>query len=303
MRLFPAWDWITSIALASTVEEAEKLIASWENFHTEMVYPRYVKVYYDSAPDSYTALLLDDYEGRPGFKGSSNIEKEEAIRAMTSFNETGIGILTHVLGDGGGRELVDVYAAVRESSSDNDVILHFSHAWMTRPEDLKRLADVPGVCVDFSPALNYPADAIIGSMVPPLGEKRYQEFFNVRAAFDAGLTVGFGDDWSSSLIPDPDGFHQIQSWVTRRDPADPERGALNEGQGITVEQAILGFTLNGARCLGFGWSDKLGSIEEGKLADFIVIYRNVFETPLEELYQTRVEKTIVGGKVVYKRGE
>jgi predicted amidohydrolase YtcJ len=300
LRLFPAWDWATSISLASSVEEAESLIGSWEDFRTDRVYPRYVKVYYDSSPDSYTALLLEDYEGRPGFKGATNIEKEEAIRAMTAFNEAGIGMLTHVLGDGGGRELVDVYAAVRERSGDTEAILHFSHAWMTRPEDLRRLADVPGVCVDFSPALNYPADAIIGSMVPPLGEERYQSFFNVRAAFEAGLVVGFGDDWSSALIPDPDAFHQIQSWVTRRDPEDPDRGALNEGQAITVEQAIVGFTINGARCFGFGWDDEIGSIEAGKLADMIVIDQNILEVPVTEIYKTRVLTTVVGGRVVYE---
>jgi hypothetical protein len=300
VRLFPAWDWSTSIALATTIEEAEALIAVWEDYRTEMVYPRYVKVYYDGGPDSYTALLLDDYEGRPGFKGASNIGKEDAIQAMGAFNAAGIGMVTHVLGDGGGRELVDVYAAVREANGDNDAILHFSHAWMTRAEDLERLADVPGVCVDFSPVLAYPADEIIGSMVPPVGEERYQKFFNVRAAIEAGLIVGFGDDWASSLIPDPDAFHQIQSWVTRRDPEDPDRGTLNEHQAITVEQALLGFTLNGAKCLGFGWEERIGSIEEGKLADLIVIDQNVFEVSVTDIYKTKVLKTIVGGNVVYE---
>jgi predicted amidohydrolase YtcJ len=80
--------------------------------------------------------------------------------------------------------------------------------------------------VDFSPALNYPADAIIGSMVPPVGEERYQRFFNVRAAFESGVSVGFGDDWPSALIPDPNGFHQIQSWITLQDPEDPSSGTL-----------------------------------------------------------------------------
>ena len=75
MRLFPAWDWHTSHYLASSPEEADALIAAWEDYRSDMVYPRYVKIFYDGGPDSYTALLLDDYEGRPGFKGSSNLPK------------------------------------------------------------------------------------------------------------------------------------------------------------------------------------------------------------------------------------
>ncbi len=301
MRLFPAWDWRTSHYLASTPEEADALIAAWEDYRSDMVYPRYVKIFYDGGPDSYTALLLDDYEGRPGFKGSSRLPKDELIEVMKRFNADGLGIVTHVLGDGGGRELVDVYAAVREANGDNDAILHFSHAWMTRPEDFQRLSRVPGVCVDFSPALNYPADEIIGSMVPPVGEERYQRFFNVRAALESGVSVGFGDDWPSALIPDPNAFHQMQSWITRQNPEDPSSGTLNADQAITLEQVVRGFTLGGAECLGFGWKEKLGSIEEGKLADLIVIDRNLFEIPIAELHQTQVERAVLDGKVVYDR--
>jgi len=253
MRLFPAWDWVTSIALASSPEEAEELIANWEKYSTDMIYPRYVKIYYDTSPDSYTALLLEDYVGRPGFKGASNLSKEEMKEHIKRFNKNGIGVLTHVLGDGGGKELIDIYTEVRSENGVNGVPLHFSHAWLTRPEDIKRLAQVEGVCTDYSPALAYPAQEIKGSMAPPLGEDRYQTFFNVKSAFEAGVPVGFGSDWASALIPDPNGFHQMQSWITRRDPENPDSGSLNESQGITLEQAIRGFTLGGAQCILKTW--------------------------------------------------
>lgn len=301
LRLFPAWDWRTSISLTTETEEAEALIARWSDFETELIYPRYVKIYYDTSPDSYTALLLDDYEGRPGYKGQSNLGKEASLEAIATFNADGLGVLVHVLGDGGARELVDIFAEVRERNGDNGVPMHFSHAWLARPEDIQRLSRVGNTCIDFSPALNYPAPEIIGSMVPPLGEERYQRFFNVRSAFETGMPVAFGSDWSSALIPEPNGFHQMQSWITRQDPQDPSSGTLNADQAITLEQAIRGFTLGGAHCLGFGWENKLGSIEEGKLADFIVLDRNLFEIPIAELYQTQVERTVLGGAVVFDR--
>ena len=301
LRLFPAWDWRTSISLTTETEEAEALIARWSDFESELIYPRYVKIYYDTSPDSYTALLLEDYEGRPGYKGQSNLGKEESLEAIATFNADGLGVLVHVLGDGGARELVDIFAEVRERNGDNGVPMHFSHAWLARPEDIQRLSRVGNTCIDFSPALNYPAPEIIGSMVPPLGEERYQRFFNVRSAFETGMPVAFGSDWSSALIPEPNGFHQMQSWITRQDPQDPSSGTLNADQAITLEQAIRGFTLGGAHCLGFGWEKKLGSIEEGKLADFIVLDRNLFEIPIAELYQTQVERTVLGGAVVFDR--
>jgi len=301
MRLFPAWDWRTSISLATEVEDADELIARWSDFETELIYPRYVKIYYDTSPDSYTALLLEDYEGRPGYKGQSNLGKEESLEAIATFNADGLGVLVHVLGDGGARELVDIFAEVRERNGDNGVPMHFSHGWMARPDDIQRLSSVGNTCMDFSPALSYPAPEIIGSMVPPLGEERYQKFFNVRSAFETGMPVAFGSDWASALIPEPNGFHQMQSWITRQDPQDPSSGTLNADQAITLEQAVRGFTLGGAECLGFGWEDKLGSIEEGKLADFVVLDRNLFEIPIAELYQTQVERTVLGGAVVFDR--
>ncbi len=300
MRLFPAWDWRTSISLATETEEADELIARWSDFETELIYPRYVKIYYDTSPDSYTALLLEDYEGRPGYKGQSNLGKEESLEAIATFNADGLGVLVHVLGDGGARELVDIFAEVRERNGDNGVPMHFSHAWLARPEDIQRLSRVGNTCIDFSPALNYPAPEIIGSMVPPLGEERYQRFFNVRSAFETGMPVAFGSDWSSALIPEPNGFHQMQSWITRQDPQDPSSGTLNADQAITLEQAIRGFTLGGAHCLGFGWENKLGSIEEGKLADIAVLTKDFMAVPDEEIPAIGSVLTMVGGQIVYR---
>jgi hypothetical protein len=137
--------------------------------------------------------------------------------------------------------------------------------------------------------------------MPPIGEERYQRFLNARSAAESGMPYAFGSDWPSVLEPVLNGFFQMQAWVTRRDPGEPGRGTLNADQAITLEQAVYGYTRGGIECLGFDWPDKLGSIEEGKLADFIVIDRNIFDIPIEEVHETNVDITIVGGKVVFER--
>ena len=96
------------------------------------------------------------------------------------------------------------------------------------------------------------------------------------------------------------GFVQMQSWITRVDPFDQSKEPLNPDQAITLEQAIRGFTLDGAASLGYDWPDKIGSIETGKLADFIVIDRNIFEIPVADLHLTRIERTVLGGEVIYE---
>jgi hypothetical protein len=308
-RLFPSWDW-RSHYMPTSIEVAKESIANWKDLETELIKPGNVKMFFDGGPDSYTALLLEDYEGRPGFKGQLNLPKEQFLKEISDFNAKGIGAIVHVIGDGGSRELMDIFEKVRSSGGDEGALLHFSHAWLTRPEDFKRLAQIKGVCLDFSPALSYPAAEIEGSMAPPIGEARYQTFFNAKSAFDAfgeakdihgGIPIGFGSDWPSALIPDPNGFHQMQAWITRANPEDPSSRKLNPDEAISLEQAIHGFTLGGAHCLGRGWEKKVGSIEVGKLADFIVLDRNLFEVPIEDLWKTKVDLTVLSGKQVYDR--
>ena len=147
----------------------------------------------------------------------------------------------------------------------------------------------------------YPHPAIESGFVPPIGNARYQTFLNTQAAVEAGIPFSFGSDWPSSLETAPNGFFTVQSMVTRRDPNNPDYGVLNPDQAISLEQAVRGITQGGIDCLGFDWPDKLGSIEVGKLADFIVIDQNIFEVPIESVKDTKVDLTVVGGKVVFER--
>ena len=308
MRLFPSWDW-RSHYMPVTLLDQKATISNWKTYETSMVKPNNVKMFFDGGPDSYTAFLLQDYEGRPDFRGQPNLPTDQFEEEILGFNQQGAGVIVHVIGDAGSRELIQMFERIRNKVGPDGPLLHFSHAWMTQPEDFERLADIEGVCMDFSPALAYPAPEIEGSMAPQVGD-RYQSFYKVKSAMaifseagdsGEGVPVAFGSDWPSALIPDPNGFHQIQAWVTRVNPEAPDSASLNPSEAISLEQALYGFTMGGAHCLGRGWEDKLGSIESGKLADFIVLDRNPFEIPVEDLWKTRVERTVVGGDVVYDR--
>jgi len=87
------------------------------------------------------------------------------------------------------------------------------------------------------------------------------------------------------------------------EPGKPGNGTLNARQAITLEQAVRGFTQGGAECLGFDRLDKLGSIEQGKLADFIVLDRNFPEIPIETVKDTQVNITVMGGEVRFDQLE
>ena len=90
-------------------------------------------------------------------------------------------------------------------------------------------------------------------------------------------------------------WHTSISLASTHDEADERISQWSEFE------SLRGFTMDGAECLGFGSSDKIGSIKKGKLADFIVLNQNIFDVPITELYLTRVERTVLGGNVVYTK--
>ena len=98
--------------------------------------------------------------------------------------------------------------------------------------------------------------------------------FPVSTAIEAGIHVGQGADWLTAN-PTPNPFPAIEGFITRTNPDDPSLGQLNPTEAISLEQAIRVCTLEGAWVLGV--EDELGSIEEGKLADMIVLDQNLFD--------------------------
>lgn len=296
-RLFPAWFHLGHIG-AMSAEDSRAVAARWEEYRTPMVYPRYVKMYADGSSSSHTSLLHEDYADRPGFKGATSFTLEELVDDFSFFNGLGLGMIVHVYGDGTSETVIEAFESVRNTNGDNGAPLHFSHSFMTTPEQIDRLADITDVSMDFI-TLQYPHPAIIGSFVPSIGEERYQRWINVRHAAETGIPFSFGSDWPASLSPVLNGFYEMQGFVTRKDPSNPGSETLNADQAITLEQALYGYTQGAAYALGYDWPDRLGSIEEGKLADFIVVDRNIFESPIETLKDTQVEMTVVGGELVF----
>ena len=90
----------------------------------------------------------------------------------------------------------------------------------------------------------------------------------------------------------------MEAFVTRRHPHDLTEGALWPEQAITLEEAVEIYTIHGARAMKM--DDRIGSIEVGKLADFIVLEHNIFEGPVDEVADTQVAQTWFGGKLVYE---
>lgn len=298
-RVFVSWDWKTTLNLAYTVDEIERQIEDRGAYQSELVHPNYVKIFSDGGPGARTSLLLEPYEGDPDFFGDANMTTEQFAEAFIKFDEMGVGLHVHAMGDGTIRRVVDALEIMKQENGDSGVRHKVAHNTMITPEDLDRLAAMKDVNIDFSPPLWYPHAAAISSFVPALGAERYQELYPVRSALSTGLHVGQGADWLTAN-PTPDPFIAIEGLVTRKNPFDPEmKGALNPSEAVSLSQAIAISTLEGAWVLGA--EDDLGSIEVGKHADMIVLDQNLFEIDPDEISKAKVLQTILGGNVVFDR--
>ena len=304
-RVFVSWDWKTTLNLAYTLDDIEDQIKNRKQYASELVYPNYVKIFADGGPFSATSLLLEPYEaafvGEEDVYGGANMSEEEFTDAFKMFDDWGVGVHVHAMGDGTLRRVINALEAMKEANGDSGVHHKVAHNTMLQLEDIPRLAAMKDVNIDFSPPIWYPHAGATPNLIAAVGAERTNKTYPVKTALEAGLSIGQGSDWlTANPIPDP--FISIQSLITRSNPFDESMpGQLNPSEAITLEQAVYINTLGGAEVLGV--EDRMGSISEGKFADMIVLDQNLFEIDADQIFGTNVLQSIVGGEVVYDRSE
>ena len=300
VRLFPALDWLTSQLRALDDEETLAFIDDWKSYQTDLIRPHYVKIFADGGADSHTTLMKEPFADDPGNYGSMYRPIEEYREAILDYHSKGVAVHVHVLGDETPTKIIDIFEEAEATYPDSEAVLHLAHNQGTVHEDLDRLAGLSKATVNFSPMLAVGHPQMDLFLEVPLGEDRHQKIFPVRSAIEKGLTVGFGSDFPSSLVPEPNSFFYMEGWVTRQMPGTDEYGTVNADQAISVEQAVRGFTLGGAEALGADYSEQFGSIEAGKSADMAVLNEDLFEIAATDIHKTEVQKTIFKGEVVYE---
>jgi predicted amidohydrolase YtcJ len=299
VRLFPALDWLTSQLRVTNDEETEAFIDDWKSYETELIKPHYVKIFADGAADSHTLLLSKPYDDASETYGSMYLPLEEYRKAILNYHSKDISVHVHAMGDSTSTLIIDIFEEAEATFPESKGVLHFGHAPFVKNEDLDRLAKLKKVTINFSPMLAVPHPQMKIFVETPLGKERHQQQYPVKTALDKGLIAGFGSDFPSSLVPDPNSFYYMHGWVTREVPGQPELGTINIENAISVEEAIRGFTLGGAQALGYNHASIFGSIEEGKSADFIILNQNILDISKSDIYKTEVKKTIFRGVEVY----
>lgn len=172
-----------------------------------------------------------------------------------------------------------------------------AHDELLIPTDYPRFSELNAIPV-LSLQWGKPAPDTIDSVKNQIGPERFPYLETAGKFQEAGARVAFGSDWPVEAL---DEWRAMQIGVTRSNPdaADPKyQGRLGDDPGLDVETAIRAFTINAAYSLNM--EDYVGSLEEGKFADLIVIDRDITAVPPETIAETKVLMTMIGGKEVYR---
>jgi predicted amidohydrolase YtcJ len=200
--------------------------------------------------------------------------------------------MVHAIGDKGIRTLLDIYERVQNENGPRDRRFRIEHLQHIHPKDIPRLKTL-GVIASMQP---YHAIDDGRFAEKYLGFERCKTTYAFKSLMDAGATVSFGSDW---FVAPPTPLEGIYGAVTRRTLDDKNPDGWVPEQKITVEEALKAYTINGAYA-SFEESIK-GSLEPGKLADFVILDKDITTIDPVAIREVNVIRTVVGGKSVYLR--
>ena len=252
-----------------------------------------VKGFMDGSLGSSTAKMFEPFEGEPANTGVY-VTDPDAMRALVrSADRAGLSVAVHAIGDRANAVLLDIYADVASQAGPRDRRFRIEHAQHLRPADYGRFKML-GVVASMQP---YHAIDDGRWAEGRLGKARCASSYAYRSLLDAGAKLAFGSDWPVAPLDVPAG---IDAAVNRRPLDGKHPGGWFPEQRITVAEAVEAYTLGGA--YGGSQEAERGSLTPGKVADFVVLSRDVF-VPAERdrIADTKVDLTVVGGKVVFER--
>lgn len=249
---------------------------------------RAIKRFIDGALGTRTAWMLEPYCDQPGNAGLCMTEPEAIEATCRLAVEHGMQMCVHAIGDRANREVLDIYERVlRDHPEATDLRWRVEHAQHLHPDDVPRFARL-GVIASMQ-ANHCTTDGAYA--VAALGERRARQgAFAWRSLLDAGAALANGTD---APVEPVDPLTSLHAAVTRR-LADGSR--FHPEQCMTRAEALRSYTLGGARA---AFEEGLkGSLASGKLADLVVLDRDLRACPAEDIASATVVLTVVGGEVV-----
>jgi predicted amidohydrolase YtcJ len=251
------------------------------------------KVFLDGVLEGGTAALLDPYLDRPGSRGELRTASATGLAAVVEALESaGLAAHFHAIGDRAVRTALD---AIEAGGSRDDVRHVIAHLQLVDTADLRRFGRL-GVIASVQP-LWAQRDAYITELTEPrIGPERSGRLYPIRSVLAAGAVVSGGSDWPVTTM---DPLDAIEVAVTRRNESAEAGEAWIAAERLTIDEAVRAYTASGAYAAGM--ENDTGTLVVGKLADLVVLDRDIFAIEPARISDATVDLTLLEGRVVYRR--
>jgi len=255
------------------------------------------KIFVDGVLEGETAALIEPYESHAGGHGHLHLDDDELFALVASLHGESVQVMFHAIGDLGVRKALDAVDFAIAEHGQNDARHHISHLQLVDPADRARF-EALNVTANMQSLWAMPDTYITDINLPVVGEHRVNAMYPFGSLARAGARLAAGSDWSvSSMNP----FLAIETAVTRQDAMGQIEGALNPAEAIALEEAVRAHTAHGAYLMH--QDTEVGELSVGMLADLIVVDQDIFAVPSQDISETKVLLTLVGGEVVFEREE
>jgi hypothetical protein len=250
-----------------------------------------IKLFADGSMGAGTAAFFDPYADEPGTSGLLLQSPEQLEKAVFDADQAGFQLIVHAIGDRANTIVLDILERLAARRGARDRRARIEHAQVVRRQDKPRFKAL-GVIASIQPS--HCIDDMRWAEAR-IGRERSAISYNFKSFVDAGARIAFGTDWYVEPLNPMLGLYAA---VTRQFPdGTPERGWFPEER-ITMGQAVEFYTLGSAYA---EFADRRkGTITEGKLADLVLLSRDIFRIPSGEILDTRPIFTMVGGRIVYE---
>ncbi len=284
--------WALRVAFEPDISRLDQMTAQkeqLEKYQFGKIGP--LKLFADGALFTRSAALEEDYADEPGNRGIECFTKKELEELIAKAHENGFSVAVHAIGDRAVNNAIGAIEKAQQNLFRKDLRHRIVHCSMIDQKNLEKMSSL-GIIADIQPTFFINE----WKWVPQrIGKEREKISYLGRSFFDYGVDIVAGSD-APSEPADP--FRSMYGAVKRQDVSGKPEGGWKPKERLGVSEVLKAYTTAGAYAT---FDEKLkGSLEAGKLADFIVVNNNPLEIKPEKLLETECLITVIGGKIAWR---